>query len=503
MGVMFGFLKRKKKTPERQGIPQDGGAAPEPRPAAHAVPAGSGTTAPAVQHDTSLIDLSGASVTVFGAGASGMAAARLLIREGAQVTVTDEREDRSQGPALPDGMEIRFGDPASALTGADLIVLSPGVPRRHPLVRAAEKAGTPVIGEVELAFRHLSCPVIGITGTNGKSTVTAMVGHVLKGWKPRVFTGGNLGEPLSAAAMDAAGWDVAVVELSSFQLEGITSLRPQVATVLNTSPDHMDRYDTVSDYYQAKFRIFSNMTGGFALVNAADESADMITSHYLPENVVPTRFNLPDTEGPDSDGVRITDGVISVTSGGRTHSVCKVSDLSVHGPQNAENAQAAAALCLLFGCPLNVIAERLPTFAGLPHRMQQVAQLNDVSWVNDSKATNPGAVVKAIEGQSRPIILLLGGRDKGGDLFTLREPIFLHTRKVILFGEAADKFRIVLQGYPDLVVTDTLEEAVAEAAGGAEPGDMVLLSPGCASFDEFENFGARGDAFRGYVEALA
>ncbi len=448
-----------------------------------------------------MIDLNGAKVTVFGVGASGIAATRLLAREGATVTVTDEREADAQSPDLPDGVETRFGDPASALLGADLIVLSPGVPRRHPLVLAAEKAGVPVIGEVELAFRHLSCPVIGITGTNGKSTVTAMVGHVLSGWKPHVFTGGNLGEPLSQAAMSDT-WDMAVVELSSFQLEGITSLRPQVAAVLNTSPDHMDRYDTVSDYYQAKFHIFSYMTDGYALVNATDASADMITAHYLPENVIPTRFNLPDTEGPDSDGVRLTDGVITVTTGGKTHPICTAEALSIHGLQNVENAQAAAAICLLAGCPLKVIAERLPTFAGLPHRMEPVGQVNGVTWINDSKATNPGAVVKAVEGQAQPVILLLGGRDKGGDLFTMREPIFLHTRKVILFGEAADKFRIVLQGYPDLVITDTLEEAVTAATGGAEPGDLVLLSPACASFDEFANFEARGDAFRGYVEAL-
>ena len=449
-----------------------------------------------------MIDLNGAKVTVFGVGASGIAATRLLSREGATVTVTDEREADAQSPDLPDGVETRFGDPASALLGADLIVLSPGVPRRHPLVLTAEKAGVPVIGEVELAFRHLSCPVIGITGTNGKSTVTAMVGHVLSGWKPSVFTGGNLGEPLSAAAMADTKWDMAVVELSSFQLEGITSLRPQVAVVLNTSPDHMDRYDTVSDYYQAKFRIFSYMTDGYALVNATDASADMITAHYLPENVIPTRFNLPDTEGPGSDGVRLTDGVITVTTGGKTHPICTVEALSIHGLQNVENSQAAAAICLLAGCPLKVIAERLPTFAGLPHRMEPVGQVNGVTWINDSKATNPGAVVKAVEGQAQPVILLLGGRDKGGDLFTMREPIFLHTRKVILFGEAADKFRIVLQGYPDLVITDTLEEAVTAAAGGAEPGDLVLLSPACASFDEFANFEARGNAFRGYVEAL-
>jgi UDP-N-acetylmuramoylalanine--D-glutamate ligase len=441
--------------------------------------------------------LKGRNVAVFGLSRSGRAAARLLLREGATVTAVDEGDPAALAVAAKDlGVTAHAGGPAACLTAADLVVLSPGVPMAHPAIAAAKAKGIPVIAEVELAWRHLSAPLVGITGTNGKSTVTAMTGHVLSGWKPRVFTGGNLGEPLSEAALAPQPWDLVVCELSSFQLEGVTSLAPTLACLVNTAPDHMDRYDGESAYYLAKFRLFLYMEKGYALLNARDPRTPIVVEHHL-KGARPVLFNLPADAPPDTDGVRARDGAITVTTGGRTVKVMDLSTLKVAGAQNVENAQAAAALCLLSGCPVPVVAERLASFTGLPHRMQSVPTTDGITWIDDSKGTNPAAVVKALEGVEGPITLLLGGRAKGsgGDLFTLREPVFLKVRRAIVFGEAAERFRVVLQGFPGLSVVEGLKDAVADARAGAQAGETVLLSPACASFDEFRDYNHRGDMF--------
>jgi len=485
------FERFKKKKPDAP--------APAPEPQAPAPPA------PAPDAATEPFPLKGRTVAVFGFGGSGRAAARLLLREGANVTAVDEGDPAGLAAAAKAlGVAAHAGDPAACLTAADLVVLSPGVPMAHPAVTAAKAKGVPVIAEVELAWRHLSAPLIGITGTNGKSTVTAMTGHVLAGWKPRVFTGGNLGEPLSEAALSPQPWDLVVCELSSFQLEGITSLAPTLACIVNTAPDHMDRYDGESAYYTAKFRIFLYMENGYALLNARDPRTPIVTQHYL-KGARPVLFNLPDDAPADTDGVRARDGAITVTTGGRTVKVMDLAALKVTGAQNVENAQAAAALCLLVGCPVPVVAERLATFTGLPHRMQTVPTDDGLKWIDDSKATNPAAVVKALEGVEGPVTLLLGGRAKGGggDLFALREPVFLKVRRAVVFGEAAERFRVVLQGFPGLSVVEGLEDAVADARANAEPGETVLLSPACASFDEFRDYAHRGERFAAWAKGAA
>jgi UDP-N-acetylmuramoylalanine--D-glutamate ligase len=473
---------------------------------------------------TSEFELAGANVTVLGLGKSGISAARLLSREGARVTVIDDNADAATD-GLPPGITTCFGGAESAVTaaleGADLIVLSPGVPNTQPRLNAARDKGVPVIAEVELAWQNLpnNTPLIAITGTNGKSTVTAWVGHVLAGWKPRIFAGGNLGEPLSEAALSDTDWDVVVAELSSFQLETITSFTPTVAALLNTSPDHMDRYGNVSEYYRAKFRIFEFMEHGYALLNEADPSTSIVTGHHL-HGAAPVLFGRKKSDdGIAGDGVSIQDGAIALTQGGQTHAICPVDAIRLTGSHNLENAQAVAAICLLIGCPLPTVAEGLKSFTGLPHRMEVIATKNGITYINDSKATNPGAVIKAIIGAAgasgtqdggvndipednlTPVTLLVGGRDKGSDLFSLRQNIFQFATHVIAFGEAAERFRIVLQGHPSVSYVDSMEEALALAVDKTESG-VVLLSPACASFDEFNSFGDRGDAFRRQVEAL-
>ncbi len=490
---MFGFFKKNKPAPQGK----TGDNAPKPAQPLHTTPAEAehATLSPAATDRP--VRLSGAAVAVMGLGKSGISAAKLLSREGARVTVIDDRAEAATD-GLPGGIAtcLGAGEDAvnAALGGADLIVLSPGVPASDPRLEAARAAGVPIIAEVELAFRHLpDAPLIAITGTNGKSTVTAWVGHVLAGHKPNVFTGGNLGEPLSEAALSDTPWDYLVAELSSFQLETITGFTPTLAALLNTSPDHLDRYPRVADYYRAKFRVFENMTGGYALLSEADPSTGLVVDHYL-KGAAPVLFNRTRA----GDGVALVDGVITLTTGGRSHPVCRADELAIGGAQNVENAQAVAAICLLSGCPLPTVAERLKTFTGLPHRMQVVAETGGITWINDSKATNPGAVVKALSGVGEATVLI-GGRDKGGDLFTLREHLFERAPHVIAFGEAAERFRIVLQGHPDASYVETLAEAVAVARQKTAPGGTVLLSPACASFDEFGSFGERGEAFARYV----
>ena len=505
---MFSFFKKKPATPAADAAPD----APSQAQAAEQNPA------PTKQQNTrqdAVVPLSGANVTVLGLGKSGVSAAQLLSKEGARVTVIDDNAETATD-GLPPGIATCLGGAESAvsaaLEGADLIVLSPGVPNAHPRLNAVRDKGVPIIAEVELAWQKLpkTTPLIAITGTNGKSTVTAWVGHVLEGWKPRIFAGGNLGEPLSEAVLSDTDWDVVVAELSSFQLETITSMAPTVAALLNTSPDHMDRYPNVSEYYRAKFRIFEFMDHGYALLNEADPSTSIVTGHHL-HGAAPVLFGRKES----GDGVSIQDGAIALTQGGNTHPICPVDKIQLAGSQNLENAQAVAAICLLVGCPLPKVAEGLQSFTGLPHRMEVIASKNGVTYINDSKATNPGAVIKALLGASgapdadhydedslTPVTLLVGGRDKGSDLFSLRQYAFQFATHVIAFGEAAERFRIVLQGHPSVSYVDSMEKAVSLAVEKTEAGGAVLLSPACASFDEFKSFGDRGDSFRRQVEAL-
>ena len=482
---MLPFFKKKQQPPETTP------AAPVTAEASAPVAGTSPAPAPP------MTDFAGRKVVVFGWGGSGRSATRLLAREGATVTAIDNRAESLQAD-LADGVTLLPQLDDAALAETDLIVQSPGVPREHPTLVAALAQGIPVIAEVELASRFLSAPILAVTGTNGKSTVVTWAGQILSSWKDHVFVGGNLGTPLSEAVLSDTPWDLLVVELSSFQLEGLTSLAPQIGVLLNASPDHLDRYSKVGDYYKAKFQLFAHMSTGYALLNAADETTPLVLEHYL-HGAVPLTFNRP---ADGSDGVRMEEGILTVTTGGNTHPIVPVAELGIHGAHNIENAQATAAICLLAGCPLPVVAEGLRNFSGLPHRMQTVGKVNGVTYIDDSKATNPGAVVKAVEGIDGPLTLLLGGRDKGGDLFTLREPVFLKAERVVVFGESAGRFRMVLQGHPQVIEAETLAEAVTVAHTHAEPGETVLLSPACASFDEFSGFAARGLAFAKAVEAL-
>jgi len=438
-------------------------------------------------------------VTVVGMGLSGLSAAKLLAREGAQVLIVDENTFKPTEP-LPDGIQLKRGGwTENDLTDAAFIVLSPGVPRSKLPTEALQKAEIPVMSEIELAASRITAPIIAITGTNGKSTTTTLVGQILQDWGLNVFVGGNLGLPLSEAA--GSDWDFVVAELSSFQLESIQHFRPRIAALLNITPDHLDRYADFGAYQAAKWRIFENQ--------GAEDHA--ILNHDDPLTVPPTYIGdavyFSKSHALDR-GVFLQDRAIKSTVWGEAETVCRVEDIKGGAAHHIENALAACAITQLCGCASEGIAQTLRTFKGLPHRMEFVRTHAGVHYVNDSKGTNVGALMQSLASMQKPVILIAGGRDKAADFTTLRQVIQDKVRRLILIGEARHKMAACFSEHPALEKIDSsdgmkaMEMAVSRAAAISKSGETVLLSPGCASFDMFQDYQARGDAFKKIVEAL-
>jgi UDP-N-acetylmuramoylalanine--D-glutamate ligase len=436
---------------------------------------------------------------VVGAGGSGVAAAALLLGEGRTVTLCDERSreavEASLGRALPEGVAFRQGLPAAAdAASAGLVVLSPGVPPEKLPLAAFRAASVPVWGELELGYRRFRGRVAAVTGTNGKSTVTTLIGLMAEKAFPRTFTGGNLGTPfVSAAGVDC---DWAVVEASSFQLDTIDAFRPAVALLLNITEDHSDRYAGFASYAESKMAIFRNQgTGDTAVINADDPEvsarAARIRADVLPFSLV---RELP-------QGVSLSGGDMVYRDGGREERYPRAL-LRIPGTQNVENAMAAIAAARRMGVPESIVREVLSTFPGLPHRVEFVRTLGGVAWYNDSKGTNVGAVLKALEGFEEKVVLIAGGKDKGVDFRPLREPLSRKARGAVLIGQARERMRAELSGAAPILTADTLEGAAAAAAAMAQPGDVVVFSPACSSFDMFRNFEHRGEAFRAVVMGL-
>jgi len=450
--------------------------------------------------------LKGKRVTVVGLAKSGVAAARLCAREGARVTVTDRRTERELAAPLAalDGAEVRRAlgghDPAD-FVGADLVVASPGVPLAIPELAAARAAGVPVWGELELGARFVpGTPVVAVTGTNGKSTTTALAGALFARDR-RTFTGGNLGTPLCDHVLRGDPADVLVLELSSFQIEGLRTLRPRVAAVLNVTPDHLDRYRDVEDYAAAKARLFGGQQpGDFAVANARDPRAVAMAAASRAELLTfgfgapaPAAARDPGGE-PGPAGAEL---VLSVHAGAPERYL--VRSRALRGRHNRENAMAAALCARLLGVPGDEVQAGLDAFPGLPHRLELVAERGGIEWVNDSKATNVDSTAVGLSAfpAGRPrIVLVMGGRGKGAPYAPLR-PLFAGRVKALLtIGEDAPRVAAELG---DLCATDgcgTLAAAVSRAATLAEPGDVVLLSPACASYDQYRSYEERGESFR-------
>jgi UDP-N-acetylmuramoylalanine--D-glutamate ligase len=437
-------------------------------------------------------------VLVYGLGVSGRAAARLLLAHGAAVTAAD---DKAMSPAdlgdLAGRVELLAPGSAEIPAGIDLVVVSPGVPLDRPLLASARGRGIAVIAEVELAFPFLDGPVVAITGSNGKSTTTEMTGAMVRAAGLPVEVCGNIGDPLSDKVEGPAG-RVFVVELSSFQIEGLATFKPQAAALLNLSEDHLDRYGTLEAYADAKRRLFRDQDAeGIAVLNADDAATLRLATA--------ARRRLFSRLAPVADGCYATaDGrVVEVSPGRPEIELFHASDVPLAGVQNLENAMAAALLARAVGVEPAAIRAALRSFQGLPHRLQKVGEKDGVTFYDDSKGTNPGATMKAIEGFADGTVhLILGGRNKDADLATLTPMVRRKARRAYLIGEAAEEFAAALGSQVPQEQAGTLDRAVASAAANALPGDAVVLSPACASFDQFRNFNHRGDVFQALVREL-
>jgi UDP-N-acetylmuramoylalanine--D-glutamate ligase len=446
------------------------------------------------------IDLQGKRVLVVGLGRSGVAAARLCAARGARVTVTDSRGAGDLGAALaslPAGVEQALGGhPEAVFTGADLIVLSPGVPE-IPALRAARTAGVAITGEMELASRFVSATLVAITGTNGKSTTTTLSGAILAETGRPTFVGGNLGQPLAeVVGTPAAGsGGICVVEASSFQLETVETFRARVAVLLNITADHFDRHDGLEGYAAAKARIFhAQQRDDFAVVNADDPLAMRVSEGIVARRVVlSTQRRL--TEGGWIDGESL---VLALPGGDEERYPAQLPALT--GKHNQSNALAALVAGRLAGAKLDEARRGLLAFRALPHRMELVAEANGVAYFDDSKGTNVGAVVAALAGFPRPVVLIAGGRDKGQDFTPLAPLVKRRVAHLVLIGEGADRIGAAWTGVPASragALAEAVDQAFAAARAGASR--TVLFSPGCASFDMFQDYEDRGRRFKDEV----
>ena len=437
---------------------------------------------------------------VYGLGISGCAASRLLRSHGVEVVGVDCRpleELELDGLEEDPGVELLLGsDPPQVPAGVDGVVVSPGVPLDRPLVRKARVAGIPVVAEVELGFLFANGPVIGITGSNGKSTTTALTGALLEASGFRVEVCGNIGRPLSAC-VEGGEERIFVTELSSFQLEAIDTFRPQAAALLNLTADHLDRHRDLALYAAAKRALFQNQReSDVAVLNADDPRVAAVE--------VRARRRYFSRRRPVEDGCFLEgDSVVEAAPGHEALEIFRRSDLALSGPHNLENAMAAALLTRAVGGAPGGMRPALTAFGGLPHRLERVLERAGVSWFDDSKGTNVAAAAKSLEGFPEGTVhLILGGRSKKGDPSELEAVVRRKARRLYLIGEAAEEFYEALGEVVPSEISGELERAVASAAARARPGEAVVLSPACASFDQYRNFVARGRHFQSLVRAL-
>jgi UDP-N-acetylmuramoylalanine--D-glutamate ligase len=446
-------------------------------------------------------DLEGKRVLVVGLARTGVATALFCAGYGAIVTGTDikpEDELREVAAKLrAAGVALALGPNASVdLTGLDLIVVSPGVPAKIPLLEMARSQGIAVWSEIELAWRFLRGRLIAITGSNGKTTTTSLVAHILKTANIPTLVGGNIGTPLLARMESSMDSTVTVAEISSFQLETIEAFRPDIGVLLNLTPDHLDRHESFEQYAAAKIRMFENqLERDFAILNADDPEV----TRRMPSR--PHIYWFSRQKRVAQGAFLLEDQIIFRQDGSETFLLGR-EDIPLKGDHNVENVLAACAASYLAGADPASIASGVKTFQGVEHRLEFVAQINGVTFYNDSKATNVDATVKAIESFPGSLIVILGGKDKGTGYAELREPLRKRARLVLLIGAAAPKIASQLEGAVPIEHAGTIGRAVELAAERAKPGDVVLLAPACASFDQFENFEHRGRVFKELVARL-
>ena len=447
------------------------------------------------------IDLKDKRVLVVGLARTGIAVALFCSAYGAHVTAIDDRSAEQLGDLtrlIEEGIVLDLGGRhPEAFTEQDLIVISPGVPANLFELQLARSRGIPVWSEIELAFRFFRGKLIAITGSNGKTTTTALVGHILESAGISTLVGGNIGTPLLARAEYSTDSTVTVAEVSSFQLEAIDQFRPEVGVLLNLTPDHLDRHETFKQYVAAKMRLFENQTESDAAILNAD---DLEVAKRAPAR--PKIYWFSRTKRV-ANGAYVRDGQIILRDDGQEESVMRREEIPLRGEHNVENVMAGCLAAHLAGAQASAIANGVRTFPGVEHRIEFAGSIRGVSFYNDSKATNVDATLKAINAFDSPLHLILGGRDKGAPYAPLLDPLRQRARAVLLIGEAADKIASELGGEVPLKFAGTLDRAVPMAFDQARPGDVILLAPACSSYDQFENYEQRGRAFKQLVAQLA
>lgn len=443
-------------------------------------------------------------VLVFGSGISGIGACQLLEAVGKEIVLYDGNTSLN-----PEEMKRQIGDhtkaqvvlgelPDEVIQMLDLVVMSPGVPTDLPVVNKMREMGLPIWGEVELAYTYGKGDVLAITGTNGKTTTTALLGEIMKNYKESVFVVGNIGKPYTTEAFHMKEDSVAVAEMSSFQLETIHAFRPCVSAILNITPDHLNRHHTMENYIQAKKGIAKNQTEeDTCVLNFEDE-----VTRKFGENLK-AKVLYFSSQRKLEKGIYLEDGNIIYKDDEPTL-ICHVSELKLLGTHNYENVMAAAAMAAAYGVPMDIIRKTVKEFAGVEHRIEFVCEKNGVAYYNDSKGTNPDAAIKGIQAMNRPTILIGGGYDKNSEYEEWIENFDGKVKHLVLLGQTKEKIAKAARslGFENIIMVESLEEAVETCAKLAEPGDAVLLSPACASWGMFKNYEERGDKFKLYVNAL-
>jgi UDP-N-acetylmuramoylalanine--D-glutamate ligase len=450
------------------------------------------------------MDVSGQRILIIGWGKSGTASARLLISQGAEVAVADEKHLSLEDNILPIlGEENRqyielAGYDSAVLNQVEMVVPSPGVPPYNPILREAVERGIPILSELELACRYLKTPMIAITGTNGKTTTTTLIGEILSKSGKKVFVGGNIGNPLANYVTGPQTSDYAVIEVSSFQLQWGQAFPAFISLLRNTPCDHVNYHGSFEAYRAVKERIFNNQgVDDLAILNA-DEPESTVLAKDLSSPVYFFSTCKAVNRGFCQEGEHLIfrDGL-----GGQENYPLEM--IHLPGAHNIENVMAAILACRACGCSQEDVIKAVAGFPGIAHRIEFTREMSGIKYYDDSKGTNVGAVKRAIETFSEPVVLLMGGRDKDGDFETLSTLLPNRVKALVIFGEARERISELIGGIVPTVVIPSLKEAIQAARQQACAGDVVLLSPGCASFDEFDNYKARGEFFKEEVRAFA
>ncbi len=447
-------------------------------------------------------DLRSTSITVIGAARSGLAVAKLVASQGARVLLSDQQKaDQLELPVAElreNQISLETGGHTDRVFDCSLMIISPGVPSGAPVVRKALERNIRVVSELEAASWYCRCPMIAVTGSNGKTTTTTLIGRILGDAKKKHAVAGNIGTAFSSVVLELAETDLAVLEVSSFQLDHCETFKPSLSVILNITEDHMDRYNHSMELYAAsKARVFRNQRGEDAVIYSADDEWTQKTVRSAQCRTIP--FSLKKSL---SEGAFVENGKLTISLAGKRSEVIPLEEITIKGMHNASNAMAAVLAGAWAGVPLASTRSTLRNFKGVEHRLEFVREVHGVRYVNDSKATNVDSVWYALQAFEAPIVVLMGGRDKGNDYGRLRELVRERVKAVVALGESAEKVDRAFNELTHVVRANSMEEAVRLSAGLASQGDVVLLSPACASFDWFQNYEQRGRIFKELVAKL-